>query len=814
MIDGSGTPWWRRRIPTPSVPPADVAASLALLALVLFLFRDAVFGGQVFYYRDIHLQWQPQVEAFVRAVTSGSWPLWNPDRSFGQPLLANPNAQVLYPPTWLNLLMRPWTYYTLYVAGHAFVCGLGVYLLALRLGTSRPGALLAASVAVSSGPFLSLASLWNHLAGAAWVPWIVLAADLALAAGGAARTVVWGLALAAPVLAGSVESGLIAAVLTVACCWPRLDRTPLLGSHNRRLAWTAVGAVALAMGFSAAQWLPSLELARRSARAGLPAAVTGYWSVHPFDLVETAMPLLLVDLPLRTEVRAALFESREPFMLSLYLGLTSVGLGVAAIGSGPSGRVARGLALTALVGVALALGRHAPLLEGLQAIFPPLRSLRYPAKAMILTGFAWALLVGLGFDEIARGVGRARRLLVPIVEATAAASLAVSGVALWVLRHRGQELGEAILAREFTRRPFSAVFEPAADRVLVLTTLLVALLGIHMIRRLLGSAYAPAIGLVVAFDLSGTHSRLTPMAERDLFTFVPPALASVKGMERSRLYVSDYFERGKGERYLGHPRFVPARLKEDWPFPWAEAVAVRAYLHPAVLGNWGLEAAYATDSLGLFPRDLELLVRLLRAVEGTPAHLRLLQVAGVERVVTLHSEGFESLPLVATHPTFFLEPMHVFRVPEPFPRTYAVSGVRVARGAAAAAVLRDPLFDPRREVILPEGPPTSGSPAFSASSRILAWRPDFVRLEAEASGPGHLVLLEGYDPGWHATVDGRPVPVLQANLGFRAVALSAGRHVVEYVYRPAAVIMGLALSAAAMAVALAAIVLAGAGSAS
>ena len=43
----------------------------------------------------------------MRAVASGALPLWDPSPAFGQPLLADPGAQVLYPPTWLNLLMRP-----------------------------------------------------------------------------------------------------------------------------------------------------------------------------------------------------------------------------------------------------------------------------------------------------------------------------------------------------------------------------------------------------------------------------------------------------------------------------------------------------------------------------------------------------------------------------------------------------------------------------------------------------------------------------------------------------------------------------------
>src|SRR5918996_5418551 len=106
----------------------------ALLALALLLFRDAVFRGRVFYERDIQLAWQPQVSAFVHCIDRGSWPVWDPFLGFGQPLLADPSGQFLYPPTWLNLFVMPCTYYTLFVVGHAVLGAAGVYALCRRLG--------------------------------------------------------------------------------------------------------------------------------------------------------------------------------------------------------------------------------------------------------------------------------------------------------------------------------------------------------------------------------------------------------------------------------------------------------------------------------------------------------------------------------------------------------------------------------------------------------------------------------------------------------------------------------------------------------
>jgi uncharacterized membrane protein YfhO len=80
----------------------------------------------------------------------------------------------------------------------------------------------------------------------------------------------------------------------------------------------------------------------------------------------------------------------------------------------------------------------------------------------------------------------------------------------------------------------------------------------------------------------------------------------------------------------------------------------------------------------------------------------------------------------------------------------------------------------------------------------VAERADRLRLEATLNAPGYVVVLDGYAPGWRARVDGRDVPVLQANVAFRAVAVPAGTHRIELVYRPPWMLAGVGLSFAAV----------------
>jgi len=47
-----------------------------------------------------------------------------------------------------------------------------------------------------------------------------------------------------------------------------------------------------------------------------------------------------------------------------------------------------------------------------------------------------------------------------------------------------------------------------------------------------------------------------------------------------------------------------------------------------------------------------------------------------------------------------------------------------------------------------------------------------------------LVLHDIFYPGWEAYVDGQRRPILRANLLFRGVEVSPGRHRIEFKFRP------------------------------
>jgi hypothetical protein len=532
--------------------------------------------------------------------------------------------------------------------------------------------------------------------------------------------------------------------------------------------------------------------------------------VHPIALLQTAFPVLVDAAGLRADRSAMLSESREPFFASLYLGLVATGLVLAAWAGRPRRRRTF-LTVVAVTGALMALGRHTPLYAWVEALLPPLQALRYPAKSMALVAFAWALLAGMGVDAWRSLDAQPRRFRGRVLVPLAALTLAAGWMAVLVFRDP-DGWGARVFATPASGLSFADLLAPTRLRLLAATVASAAVIAIGVVgARLSAPARGAAVALLAVADLLVAHYSLNPAAPPGLYTHRPELLDVVRGglggpeSPGQRVYVYDYFFAGRSERYLGRAApYVVARAPAGWPIRAAQALGMRLYLFPPSAGRWGVEGSYDLDVPGLGSPYVAALGELLRAAEGTPAHLRLLRLGAVSYVVALHDAGFESLERVAVVGSLFPEPIRVFRVPDARPRTYAVGGAQVADDPAALQTLLDPAFDPAREVVLAGGPAAPAAPSFSGTSRVVSRAADRVRLEADLSGNGYVVLVDAWDPAWRVLVDGRPADLLRANVAFQAVAVPGGRHVIDLRCQPATLPWGLVLTGLAVAAGVAA----------
>jgi hypothetical protein len=116
---------------------------------------------------------------------------------------------------------------------------------------------------------------------------------------------------------------------------------------------------------------------------------------------------------------------------------------------------------------------------------------------------------------------------------------------------------------------------------------------------------------------------------------------------------------------------------------------------------------------------------------------------------------------------------------------------------ALRAVLR-PGFDPGRTAVLEGDPGIDPSPGVAPTvGELRELSPEEVRIAVDAAAPSIVVVRTTFDPGWTATVDGRPAPVIATDHLVQGVPVPAGRHEVRLTYTDADLDRGLIASAVA-----------------
>jgi hypothetical protein len=156
-----------------------------------------------------------------------------------------------------------------------------------------------------------------------------------------------------------------------------------------------------------------------------------------------------------------------------------------------------------------------------------------------------------------------------------------------------------------------------------------------------------------------------------------------------------------------------------------------------------------------------------------------------------------SAPLDGTTAAYQADGMVVARVPNPRPLAYAAPAVVQASGPADAVQLigGDPLG-----VVAVEG---AGSVA-AGSAQIAVAELSAGSITIDVTGDStFVVVLQSYDSGWKAYVDGNPATIHPTDATFMGVQMPAGSHVLHLVYEPQSVTVGLAASATGAALLLA-----------
>ena len=134
----------------------------------------------------------------------------------------------------------------------------------------------------------------------------------------------------------------------------------------------------------------------------------------------------------------------------------------------------------------------------------------------------------------------------------------------------------------------------------------------------------------------------------------------------------------------------------------------------------------------------------------------------------------------------------------------ASGAVVVEDETAQLARVKDPLFNPEREVVLTRAISQAGAASTSAgASGKVEWlskHTNSFELKVTASEANILVISQIDYPGWKASVDGQPAAMTRANYALPAIFVPQGEHHVVFSFEPASFWIGLLLSAVSISV--------------
>lgn len=761
-----------------------------VLLIPLLAFLQGFSNTSVFHSRDLSAYQWPWYQYLAACFQSGNLPYWQPDFGLGYPLMADASTQPWMPVTvFLRLALPDALGFNLWIALAPSVGALGTYRFARRIASPQAAAVAALAFSLS-GPVLALGNLPVIAWSTALIGWVVTAAADLAARPTALRFSILAALIALQALAG--EPVTLIGTAIVAVLWPIACSSESLNNRLRAASGILLAGLAGAL-LAAVQLLPLLDLATRSVRGA--AEFHDSWWLHPLALAEVVCPAAwgsYFDHAAQASPWLPVLNSgREPLLVSLYVGVPVLTL--AAIGTfcGEPWKVRLFWSAVSLFALVLALGPVTPLHSLARTVAPGTGFLRYPVKYALLADFALAPLAAVGCDTLLRGlVSRTRVAVLGVVGTFAAMAVA------WLA-----------LAHSFTARAWLAMSVGGDPATLVpwlsgaATSNGVRLLVVcgATVAALLASWRRPAatgavLGALLCIDLLAAGLHLNPVLPVDRLG--PPAwLTRLEKEGGGRLYIPD---RGM----LARTDVDRAALVIPPELSRPELLSLYHATFPLMPAAYGHGEAISADMSQLRPADY---TRAVDQFHKSPraARMEFLRRAGVRYFVA------GGLPLPDAEPVTEIPdmtPLAVWRLPSaPVRVSVASEALVVEDPATRVRALFDPAFVTESTVLLasPPPPPAGQAGATPRTAAVItteeAERVEVAVAVAEPEG-GYLLLRDGWDPYWRATVDGADAQVLQADSLFRAVRVAAGEHRVVFTYRPTPGYAGAWLSALTAAV--------------
>jgi hypothetical protein len=757
--------------------------------------------SKIYYVRDLGNYFYPNYLWIRRAVFAGHLPIWNPDSGTGYANICDPSLQLFFLPTMPFRLLLPESIgFNLMVAFPIVFAAIGT-LIFLKRHVSLPSAVLGSIVFSISGPLLSSANSINPSTTAAMLPWLLWLTDKLIEQPTLARLSAFALVCALAVFAGQPDI-LVWSMMLVVCYAGSSVAGSNWQGNLKRMGLPVIGAT-LGLLLAAVQFLPLFDVLGRSHR-GSGAMLDG-WSIHPLSLLETFMPTVFTSpLEPSSHLHPWLYQlnsGREPYLMSIYIGVITLTLALLGILRGEPRRWAKFWAIASAIFLVLALGYYTPIYKGLRVIFPFLGIFRYPSKLMIFLAFAVSALTAVGFDAMKLyGAGlqaKTRAFNLPLIFVSiilfCAATMAILTIGF-------PETAGQIIGAFANKAGLDSATGALSDMVYELKQSSARLAGMAFcgallywisINRKQGAGLArAALFAAIVVDLMIMNAAINPTIELSKVS-EPDWVAAVRLQPEDRVFVDEQSPISPAPE---SPNFI-FYMQPDLSLSTADALYHSVLPYNSI--KYGLRDAVIVDVTKLRPKEYTQMIKLFRSKDAE-SRLRFLQRVGVRYYVQPEPPAGKNT-LIQRVAVFATDRMALYEGDTLAPRARVVREVEVE---PAIEMQLDKLFqaefDPASKVLLTDEPPVAvGKPGVAAEAlaTIIEDGTDTLTVKASApEGGAYLLLNDAYDPNWRVDIDGETAPLLRANGLYRAVRFAQGEHTIHFAYRPRSLFYGAAIS--------------------
>lgn len=670
----------------------------------------------------------------VEQMKQGRIPLWNPYNLGGTPLLANLQTAAFYPLNLLFFIFEKYTAWGLYLFFQPVLAGFFAYLFFKSLNLSFTSCLFGAVSFAFSGMMLNHLEFGIDGHSCLWLPLMLYGVNL--------------------IFKNVFKKGflilLIASVFNLTAGYPPpivynfLALTlwaifKLKESKRPKYYFLTALAVFLAFLITAPQTLSAWELAKKvERRPEFFSEKIGETHFFPYENLLMAIAPDFFGHP-----STGNFFSKINYTDSPYIGFW--GSSFAILGIFLLFKRKEVFYGALILAATLVLMLPTPLAEFYRKVPIPFISTVSPMRMLWLTGLALALLASFGFDCV---FGKEKISLKKIVALFGIGCFLI--LTCWyfskIIPHEGQQL--------ITRRNLilpGVIFAVGA----------LCLLFVFVFQKYNNLAKFLFVVLIIG-ELLRQGLKYNPFVEREL---IYPQTEILKFLS----------ERPAEEKVLiTHQELLPANANIPYRYSMIDGY------YSIYDGRVGQLASLANA-----PIDLTIIGGFPRIVYLSNPSGKIIDLFGIKWVLALEEQRDSKLELVMKEGKTLL-----YENKKSFPKAFFVKSYFY--GEDDLAIARKMLNSDLAQFAVLEK--NLGKRIFwEGQAESVSFEEGELKIKTKNEREGLLVIVENYDPGWKAQIDGQEVEILRADYNLMAVIVPPGERFVHFNYQPVSFDLGIKL---------------------